>query len=40
VVWKFANPMKEKSIFRAYRYPKDYNAFRGIELERLQIDIE
>ena len=39
-VWKYNLPLQMKAIFRAYRYPKDYAAFSGRSIERLEIDIE
>ena len=39
-VWKYNLPIQNKSIFRAYRYPKDYVAFTGKSMERLDVEIE
>ena len=39
-VWKYNLPLQQKPIFRANRYLKDYPAFYGRPLERLEINIE
>jgi len=39
-VWKYNLPLPKKTIFRAYRYPKDYPAFSGKLINRLEIDME
>ena len=39
-VWKYSLPIQNKNIFRAYRYPKDYAAFTGKSMERLDVEIE
>lgn len=39
-VWKYNLPIQNKNIFRAYRYPKDYAAFTGKSMERLDVEIE
>ena len=39
-VWKYNLPLHNKSIFRANRYPKDYPAFSGKTMERLNVEVE
>lgn len=39
-VWKYNLPLPKKTIFRAYRYPKDYPAFSGKLINRMEIDME